>query len=128
MGSAAAGTDASSAQPQQQAAPMPSAGEAAGSAATGAAASRGGRLGGALGGLGGLGGFGRRKKTEEQQAPPPQQTGNAPQQASGGNPGMLMEVTSELTNFSSGPVDSSKFEVPAGFKQVQHQLEKELKK
>ena len=115
---------------QQPAAPAPSASEAAGSAAAGAAASRTGRLGGALGGLGGLGGFGRRRKTEEaQQAPPAEQpqTRSAPQQ-SGGAPGMLMEVTSELTNFSSAPADASKFEVPAGFKQVPHQLERELKK
>jgi hypothetical protein len=30
-----------------------------------------------------------------------------------------MEMTTELSGFSSGAVDASKFEVPAGFKQVE---------
>ena len=38
-----------------------------------------------------------------------------------------MELTTDLTNFSSSPVDESKFEVPAGFKKVQNDLEKQLK-
>jgi hypothetical protein len=33
-----------------------------------------------------------------------------------------MEITSELSGFSSGPVDASKFEVPAGFKQVESEM------
>jgi hypothetical protein len=126
MGASSANAGGSAQQPP--APPAPAAGEVAGGAAAGAAAGRTGRLGSAIGGIGG---FGRRKKTDqEQQAPPPQpQAETAPQQNStGGAPGMLMEVTSELTNFSSAAVDASKFEVPAGFKQVQHPLEKELKK
>jgi hypothetical protein len=75
--------------------------------------SRAGRIGGALGGFGG---FGRRKKQEE----PPQQ-----QQSSGNAaPAALMEFTTEMTNFSAGPVDASKFEVPSGFKQVEHPMTK----
>jgi hypothetical protein len=82
------------------------------------APSAGGVLGGALGGrLGGLGGLGRRKQQQPpaQQPEPQQQAGGQPQQ---GGPGSLMEMTIETTGFSSGAVDASKFEVPAGFRQV----------
>jgi hypothetical protein len=75
-------------------------------------------VGGALGRLGGLGGLGRRK-----QEPPPKQE----QPASASAPGTLLEMTTETTNFSGGPVDASKFEVPAGFKQVQNDLVKAQK-
>lgn len=68
----------------------------------------GGALGGALGGR--LGGLGRKKKPQQEDTPPPPPQGDAS--------GSLMEMTTELSNFSSGPVDPSKFEVPAGFKQV----------
>ena len=75
-------------------------------------------IGGTLGRLGGLGGLGRRK-----QEPPPKQE----QPASTSAPGTLLEMTTECMNFSGGPVDASKFEVPAGFKQVQNDLVKSLK-
>lgn len=79
--------------------------------------SAGGVLGGALGGrLGGFGGFGRKKKPAEQ--PQPAQEQQAQAQGGQGAPPSLMEMTSELSNFSSAAVDASKFEVPAGFKQV----------
>lgn len=83
----------------------------------------GGAVGSALGGrLGRLGGFGRKKKQEEppaaQQQPAPQQAQSAPAQPADAS-GALMEATSELSGFSSGPVDTAKFQVPAGFKQVQ---------
>ena len=42
-------------------------------------------------------------------------------------PGTLMELTTELTAFSSGAVDSAKLSVPAGFKQVEHPMAKELR-
>ena len=104
------------AQQQQQQAPPPSAGDAAGTAATGAASSRLGRLGGLTGGLGGL----RRKKQQEAPAPAEQQQAPAgpPPDASGA----LMEMTTDLTSFSAGPVDGSKFEVPSGFKQVEPEM------
>jgi hypothetical protein len=38
-----------------------------------------------------------------------------------------MEMTTELTSFSSAPVDGSKLQVPAGFKQVEHDMAKALK-
>ena len=79
--------------------------------------------------FGGFGGFGRKKKQqqEEQSAPPPQQQQAAaapPPTTSQVPPGTLMELTTELTSFSSGAADASKFEVPAGFKQVEHDMQK----
>ncbi|MGI8989527.1 MAG: hypothetical protein ACR2I2_08070 [Bryobacteraceae bacterium] len=68
-------------------------------------------LGAALGGKIGLGGFGRRKK----EAPPADSGDGGPTSVSGS----LMEMTREVTNFSSAPADPSLFEVPAGFSQVQ---------
>jgi hypothetical protein len=62
--------------------------------------SLGGALGGALGGRFGLG------KKKQQQAT--------------GNPGSLMEATTEMSGFSSDPVDDSAFAVPAGFKKVEN--------
>ncbi len=85
--------------------------------------SLGDAMGSALGGkLGRFGGFGRKKKdTSSEQAssstPPP-----AAAQPQGGAPDSLMEMTIEVTSFSSAPVDSAKFEVPAGFQQVEPQL------
>jgi hypothetical protein len=73
--------------------------------------------GGALGRLSGLGGLGRRKQEPAKQEQP----------ASTSAPGSLLEMTTETMNFSGGPVDGSKFEVPAGFKQVQNDLVKALK-
>jgi hypothetical protein len=75
--------------------------------------SSGGALG-KLGGLGGLGGFGRKKKQEDQ----------APAQGGPAGSGSLMEFTSETSGFSTAPVDPSKFDVPAGFKQVEGDLPK----
>jgi hypothetical protein len=121
---------------QEQQGPPPTAGDVAGAAATSAAASRMGRLGGLAGGLGGggLGGFGRRKKETEQpaaqaqQQAPPAAAPPAAQGAAGATPpGTLMELTTELTGFSSAPVDMAKLSVPAGFKQVDHDMSKALK-
>lgn len=88
--------------------------------------SAGGALGRLAGGRLGLGGFGRKKKQEE---PPPTQeqaTSSASgSQAAAGQPGAsgaLMEMTSELSGFSAGAVDGSKFDVPAGFKQVESEM------
>jgi len=100
----AAGTvqpaDGSSPPPQQQqpAAERPSVGSA---------------LGGALGGKFGIG----RKKTSSDQ-PPPSSASN------GQNAGSLLEMTTELSSFSSNAVDPSQFEVPAGFKKVDNELKK----
>ncbi len=75
-----------------------------------------GALGGALGGRFGLG---RRKSEPQPEAQPaPEGGGNSPA------PGVLIEMTSELKDFSANAVDASQFEVPAGFKQVQSDLKR----
>ena len=40
----------------------------------------------------------------------------------------MMEMTRELTSFSAAPVDGAKFDVPAGYKQVENEMQKYLKK
>jgi hypothetical protein len=77
----------------------------------------GSALGGALGGRFGLG----RKKSQD---PPPQQQQPAGQGAPSGNAGALIEMTSEMSSFSTSPVDSSLFDVPAGFKKVESELKR----
>lgn len=109
---------------------MPNVGEAASDSARrsaeNSASSQISRATGRLGGLAGgaLGGFGRRKKQEAEQAPPPEQP---PAQAQPSKPSPLMEVTVESRNFSTAAVDASQFAVPAGFKQVEHDMKKALK-
>jgi len=74
-------------------------------------------LGGILGGRIGL-----RTRKSSSDAPPPQQ-----QSASSGTPGApnsLLEMTTELSGFSSGPVDDSQFAIPAGFKKVEHEMKR----
>ncbi|MDQ6701197.1 MAG: hypothetical protein M3Z36_13540 [Acidobacteriota bacterium] len=81
-------------------------------------ASVGDALGAALGGRIGLGGFGRKKK-EAQPDPGANSSANANDAASNSASGSLMEMTREVTNFSSSAADPSLFEVPSGFTQVQ---------
>jgi hypothetical protein len=64
--------------------------------------------------LGGLGGFGRKKKSRDEGSTDGQQA-----QGSTSASGTLMEMTMEMSGFSAAPVDGSKLEVPAGFKQVE---------
>lgn len=88
---------------------------------TGAAAepSVGGALG-RLGRIGGLGGLGRRRKREE----PQQQKAQEPKKA---EPGVLLETTSESSNFSTAAVDAGRFTVPAGFREVEHEMKRVLR-
>jgi hypothetical protein len=81
----------------------------------------GGALGGALGGRLGLGGLGRKKPADQPAAPAnaPAAGGQAP-----GAPASLLEMTTELSSFSSNPVDASLFAVPPGFKKVDSDLKK----
>ena len=121
-GPADSGSTGAQAQPRES---TPSASGGAGDAAAGAALGRAGRL---ASGLGGLGGFGRRKKQPEQPQEEPQQTREQTQpQAAPSGPVSLMELTTELSSFSSGSVDAARLEVPAGFRQVPHEMEKMLK-
>ena len=62
--------------------------------------------------LGGFGGFGKKK----QNTPPPDQ--NTGQEGAQPTSAILMETQVTTSNFSSGPVDSSHFEIPAGYTQV----------
>lgn len=66
-------------------------------------------LGGALGGM--LGVKRNKKNTSD---PPPDTSKNNNSQ-----PGSLLEMTTEMSGFSTAPVDDSQFAVPAGFKQVE---------
>lgn len=81
-------------------------------------------LAGALGGR--LGGFGRKRKDENREQMPNPQTPAA--KGEGGEGGMLMEMTTETLQVSSAPVDVAKFQVPAGFQQVEHDMVKALNK
>lgn len=85
----------------------------------------GGRFGGLAGAAAGgmLGGFGRKKQTEQSTEPRPSASG--PKPASGPQP--FMEVTSEVMWFSTKPIEDSQFEVPAGFKEVEHEMKKLLR-
>lgn len=97
---------------------MPSGAEVGGAAAESAAGAALGRLGR----IGGLGGFGRRKKQEE--PPPPPKKADA---AKKGEPSVLLEATTENSNFSTAAVDPGKFAVPAGFKEVEHEMKRVLR-
>jgi len=44
------------------------------------------------------------------------------EQGANGASGNLMEMTMELSGFSSGPVDGAKFDVPEGFKQTEPEM------
>ncbi len=81
-------------------------------------------LGSGLKGLGGFGGFGRKSKKEE---PPPAPPPSANAGAADPNGGLMMESTTSVVSFSSDPVDPSSFEVPAGYKQVEHPMKKQMK-
>ena len=85
---------------------MPSADDVAKQSATSAITGR----------LGGFGGFGRKKKdpAPDQPAPDRSQSGQTATPAQS----VLMESSTQLTGFSSAPVDSSQFDVPAGYVQV----------
>jgi len=83
---------------------MPSAGEVAKQSATSAISSR----------LG-FGGFGKKKKDAAQEKPAEQsQAGQSATPAQS----VLMESITQLTSFSSAPIDSSQFNVPAGYSLV----------
>ena len=78
-------------------------------------------LGGAL-----LGAW-RKKKAQQQDSPPPASTAPA------GTPGQpqdvtLMEMTASTHAFSSAPVSTAAFQIPAGFKQVESPMEQMMNK
>lgn len=69
----------------------------------------------ALKGLGGFGGFGRKKKQKEEPQPQPAAS-NAPTAAQSG---VLMEMTSIQSEFSTAPIGPEKFQAPSSFKTVE---------
>jgi hypothetical protein len=78
----------------------------------------------------GLGGFGKKKKKTEDQPPadtaqptstPSSAASSAPVPAA--TPGSLMEMTIEVTSYSADTLDRSLFDVPAGYAQVQPDLD-----
>lgn len=75
-------------------------------------------LGDAIGGaLGGRFGLGRKKKPQTDDAQPA--ASSQPQSQSSSASASLMEMTIEMSNFSTSSVDGSKLEVPAGFSKVE---------
>lgn len=85
---------------------------------------------GALGRFGGLG----RKKAKQNDPPPPPPPASARRSASSSDSsktialdGVLMQMRITETGFSTSSVDSSIFEIPAGFRQVENEMLKKVK-
>jgi len=100
--------------PQASQQETPDVGEAAKESAKESAVSG---ITGKLGGLGGFGGFGRKKKKEEPKPANTEQPEST--QSANAGPAVLMEANVELSEFSASPVAPARFDIPAGFKQVQ---------
>jgi len=66
-------------------------------------------------GLNGVFGGWKKKKQQDQQQQPASQDSSA----ATGQPGALLEMTMEVTSFSSASLDSNLFDVPTGYTQVQ---------
>jgi hypothetical protein len=90
---------------------MPSAGDVAKQSAASALASHFG-----------LGGFGH--KSSKNDPPPANQNSNQNSNTPPPTAAILMESQTTTSKFSSDPVDVTHFEVPAGYKQIQLQMEK----
>jgi hypothetical protein len=122
MGGPGSDAQAASGEPSQQQAQEQPKSEPSQSAA--------GAVAGQLGRLGGFGGFGKKKKKADEPAEQPaaQQQQKQQQQAPPTSAGLLMELTSELTAFSSAPVDEAKLQVPKGFREVESDMKKLLRK
>ena len=79
-----------------------------------------GAVAGAIAGrITGIGGFGRKKADDK---PAPAEDGKQAPAAV-----ILMEMTTEMSEFSTAPVDEAKFQIPAGFKEGQSDLTKRAK-
>ena len=98
--------------PKSSSPAMPSAGDVAQQSATSVIASK-------LGGFGGFGGFGKKKKAE---TPPPADDSTNPQTQEAAA-SVLIESNTTMGGFSSAAVDPSRFEVPAGYKEVSTRLQ-----
>jgi hypothetical protein len=69
--------------------------------------------------------FGGWKKKKQQDQPPPPATSQDPS-ATAGQPGSLLEMTMEVTSFSTASLDGALFDVPPGYTQVQRNADDEL--
>jgi hypothetical protein len=76
-----------------------------------------GSFGGVASSLGGFGGF--HKKKQDQPAAQTAPANNAQQNAA-----VLMESSTEMTNFSSAPVDATLFGIPTGYSKVASEYQK----
>lgn len=82
--------------------------------------------------IGGMfGGFGKKKKKQEQ---PEDEAAKTSQPDTDHNPAAppsnsssLMEMTVQVTSYSAAPLDTSAFEIPAGFAQVQEGADKVIR-
>jgi hypothetical protein len=72
------------------------------------------------GGLGGLLAGRLAKKKSDQSA------SQGSQGSSSGNPGSIIDMQMDFSGFSSGAVDDSQFAIPAGFKQVESPMKKNM--
>ncbi len=82
--------------------------------------------------LGGFGGFGRKKKKQQDQQQQDASQNPAPASGSAQTPppatssNSFMDMTVEVTSFSSESLPSSLFDIPEGYKQVEGDAEKAL--
>jgi hypothetical protein len=74
-----------------------------------------------LGNFGGFGGF--HKKKPQPQQPTTPATG-APANTAPTNAAVLMESSTEMTQFTSAPVDATLFDIPAGYSKVASEYQK----
>jgi hypothetical protein len=83
-------------------------------------------VGGALGRFGGLGRLGRKKQEPPQQQAPNPHSAPAAQGSADGS-AVMLETTTEIISWSPAPIDDALMSVPAGFKQVEHPMKKQLR-
>jgi hypothetical protein len=98
--------------PQTPSPAMPDAGDVAQQTATSVLASKLGSMGG---GFGSFGGFGKKKKAETNAAADASPNS---QQAQSAAANVLIESNTAMSGFSSGAVDPSRFDIPAGYRDV----------
>jgi hypothetical protein len=116
------GPDAGSIADQAAANAAGSATDAAAATAENKAASHMGNFGGIASGLGSLGGFHKKKQPSQAAPQATPQASTAPQNAA-----VLLESTTEMTGFSSSPVDSTLFDIPKGYNKVPSDYQKNIR-
>jgi hypothetical protein len=77
---------------------------------------------------GGLGGLARRRSqknaSDQPPAQPPAPSANPAPPAAAAADSLFMESTTEVISFSNAPVAAGVFEIPAGYKQVEHPMKR----